>query len=122
MLPKTTKPTKKPVKPVKPVQGVVPEPPTQPAPQAPKAKPVKTVKAKAAAKPEKALKPKVAVKPVQPVALPHSEPVAKAKIKKFKPLSKGEQIHERRMKQAARQEGLTYHSLLVRRPVKKTGE
>ena len=41
----------------------------------------------------------------------------------FKPLSKGQRTHERRMKQAARQDGTVFHSLIVRRaPVKKAGE
>jgi hypothetical protein len=42
--------------------------------------------------------------------------------KKYKPLSKGQRIHERRMKQAARQDGTVYRSVIVRQPVVKKAE
>lgn len=42
--------------------------------------------------------------------------------KNYKPLSKGQRIHERRMKQVARQEGTVYRSMIIRQPLVKKAE
>ncbi len=104
-------------------------------------KPNETLKTAKTAKPAKTdqisePQPKVAVKVKKIARLAKPKPAAKvnqpaktakvvgpaqagqpvmAKPLKFIALSKGQRIHERRMKQAARQENAVYHSLTIRR-------
>lgn len=68
----------------------------------------------------KAAKPDKAAKTAKPANIAKAAKTAKTNVTKVKRLSAGQRIYERRMKQAARQEGTIYHSLIVHRaPAKK---
>jgi hypothetical protein len=95
-------------------------------------KPVKTDKPELVAKTAKIAKPEPTIKPVKASKTVQPELVTKKPIEiatasktvkadkldmtKLKRLPKGERANQRRLKQIARQEGTTYHSLIARHP------
>lgn len=87
-----------------------------------------TAKADAVAKPTKMVKPAQVAKAetlaqaVKPVKTAKAAKKVKPDLTNLKRLSAGQRTHERRMKQAARQEGSVYHSLIIRQVVAKKAE
>jgi len=70
-------------------------------------------------KPVKVIKAKVATAIEKPTKMVAPTKIAKKQTMKFKPLSKGQRTFERRMKQAARDEGIVFRSSIVRSPLVK---